>query len=138
MNYWTGVNLIFNSTLIAGVVIVNFALIFYSVAFINVQRRPFTTGFFLSFLMAGLFCDSLSTVFMIAGSRNIPFTAHGILGYTALAAMLIDTALHWRHRLKNGPTLKINGPLVIYNRLAFGWWVIAYVAGAIMSLGLRG
>lgn len=129
---------IFNSTLITGIIIVNLALIFYSVAFIIGQRRSFATTLLLSFQTAGLICDAVSKTFMIAGSRNIPFTTHGIIGYSALLAMLIDTILPWRHRLKNGKDMKLPGSLMLFNRIAFGWWVVAYIAGAVISVRLRG
>jgi hypothetical protein len=134
----TGSNKIFNTTLITGIIIVNLALIFYTVSFVIGQKRPFVTNILLSLLTLGVTFDIVSTAFMIAGSRNIPFTAHGVLGYSALLTMLIDTALLWRYRLKNGAGKQIPGNLILYNRIAFGWWVAAYIAGGVISVILRG
>jgi hypothetical protein len=74
---------------------------------------------------------------MIIGSGNIPITIHGFLGYTALLAMLIDTVLIWRFWTKNGSIVNVTRGLHIYTRIAYSWWVIAYIAGAIISIGLK-
>jgi hypothetical protein len=74
---------------------------------------------------------------MIIGSGNIPITIHGFLGYTALIVMLIDTVLIWRFWTKNGSINEVNRGLHIYTRIAYSWWVIAYIAGAIISIRLK-
>jgi uncharacterized repeat protein (TIGR03987 family) len=126
-----------NPTLIRAVVIVTFALLFYSVAVLTEQRKSVISKQVLLFLTAGLSFDIASTALMIAGSRNIPLTVHGILGYTALSVMLIDTILIWRYWAKNRSS-RVPRRLHIYTRIAYGWWVIAYVAGAIIAMTLQG
>ena len=74
---------------------------------------------------------------MIIGSGNIPITVHGFLGYTALSVMLIDTVLIWRFWTKNRGVSKVPRGLHIYTRIAYSWWVIAYIAGAIISVRLE-
>jgi hypothetical protein len=73
---------------------------------------------------------------MITGSRKIPITIHGFIGYSALIAMLIDTILVWKYWCKNGGTHVPRG-LNLYTRFAYGWWVIAYIAGAIIAMILK-
>jgi hypothetical protein len=90
----------------------------------------------LKFLTAGVLFDISSTILMIIGSRKIPITIHGFIGYSALIAMLIDTILVWRFWRKNGGTHVPRG-LNIYTRLAYSWWVIAYIAGAIIAMTLK-
>jgi EamA domain-containing membrane protein RarD len=85
-----------NPILIKAVVVVTFALVFYSVAVITEQRKCYVSKRVLTFLTAGVFLDISSTTLMIIGSRKIPITIHGFIGYTALIAMLIDTILIWR------------------------------------------
>jgi hypothetical protein len=94
--------------------VVTVALVCYSIAIITIL-------------------DISSTALMILGSDNIPLTVHGFLGYSALTVMLVDTVLIWRHWLKNG-TAKLSRNLNLYTRIAYGWWVIAYIAGAIISM----
>ena len=69
---------------------------------------------------------------MIAGSTNIPITIHGVIGYTALLAMLIDTIRIWRHWLRSGASTVPRG-LHLYTRIAYIWWIIAFVIGALIS-----
>jgi len=126
-----------NPTLIKAVIVVTFALLFYSIAIVTEQRKSSISRRVLLFLMAGVCCDVTSTALMIIGSGNIPITIHGFLGYTALLAMLIDTVLIWRFWTKNRSVNKVPRGLHIYTRIAYSWWVIAYIAGAIISIGLR-
>ncbi len=124
-----------NPGLVRAVVVVTVALVFYSIGVITEQRKHAVTRLVLFFLTAGVLLDITSTALMIANSGNIPITAHGIIGYTALLVMLIDGILIWRQWRRNG-----SGPvprrLHLYTRIAYGWWVIAYIAGAIISMTL--
>lgn len=126
-----------NPTLIKAVIVVTFALLFYSVAIVTEQRKSLISRRVLLFLTAGVCCDIASTALMIIGSGNIPITVHGFLGYTALSVMLIDTVLIWRFWTKNGGAGKVPRGLHIYTRIAYSWWVIAYIAGAIISIRLK-
>ncbi len=90
-----------NPTLRLAVVVVTGALIAYSIAVITEQHKKTLTSFILGALATGLLLDAVSTILMIAGSRHIPLTIHGILGYSAFAAMLTDTILLFRSRGKN-------------------------------------
>lgn len=120
-----------NPLLIIGTAIVTGALIAYSLAVITEQRRHALSGFVLWFLSIGIVLDVTATAFMIAGSRRIPITVHGILGYTALLGMLIDTICIWRTVLGKRT---ISHALHRYTRYAYVWWVIAYFAGGFIAL----
>ena len=122
-----------NSTLVKAVVVVTFALVFYSIAVVSEQRKRYISKLILTFLTFGVFLDISSTTLMIKGSRKIPFTVHGFIGYTALMVMLIDAILILRFWRKNGE-ISVSRGLNIYTRLAYAWWVIAYVAGAIIAM----
>jgi len=107
-----------NSTLIVAVTIVTFALIFYSIAVLIEQREGYISKWVLKFLTAGVLFDISSTLLMIMGSRKIPVTIHGFIGYSALTAMLIETILVWRFWRKKGGT-PVPRSLNIYTRLAY-------------------
>ena len=126
-----------NPTLTKAVIVVTFALLFYSIAIVTEQRKSSISRRVLLFLIAGVSCDVASTTLMIIGSGNIPITVHGFFGYTALLAMLIDTVLIWRFWTKNGSIVNVPRGLHIYTRIAYSWWVVAYIAGAIISIGLK-
>jgi EamA domain-containing membrane protein RarD len=122
-----------NPTLIRAGIVVSIALVCYSIGVITEQRRKSLSGFSLGFITAGLVFDISSTALMIIGSDNIPITVHGFLGYSALSVMLIDTILLWRFWKKEGGGHLPRG-LNLYTRLAYGWWVIAYIAGAAIAM----
>ena len=118
---------------LAGVVIVNLALITYGIGIVTEQRSHKVTAKVLRFLQVGVVMDIVATSFMIIGSGS-GLTLHGYLGFSALAAMLSETALAWKHRAANGDA-DVPGWLHWYSRLAYGWWCVAYVAGAALVMG---
>ncbi len=121
-----------NTILAIGTKIVIIALLSYAIGIFIEQRKRLVTNGVLIALTLGILLDVAATAFMIIGSPNSPFTLHGFLGYSALAAMLIDTTLIWRFRLTNGATEKVGKSLHMYSRYAFSWWVIAFITGALL------
>jgi hypothetical protein len=121
-----------NPILITGTIIVTFALIFYSISVFSEQRNKVFTSFVLTTRTIGVALDFTATAFMIAGSRKIPFTFHGLLGYSALTGMLVDTVLGWRYAKKQNHQ-PISPGLKLYTRLAYLWWMLAYIAGGLIA-----
>lgn len=124
--------------LLTGVIIVNLALLSYTVGILSEQKSHRIRRPTLNWLRLGVVLDVAATAFMIAGSSRGPFTAHALLGFSSLAAMLVETSLAWRHHAAKGDAL-VPGSLHNYSRLAYGWWLIAYATGAylVMSAGGR-
>ena len=117
----------------AGTLIVNLALIFYGIGIVSEQRHRRVSSFALNFLRFGVLFDIIATAFMIAGSSRGAFTAHGFLGFSSLAAMMVETGLAWRHRARFGDA-EVPGWLHKYSRTAYGWWIVAYITGAMMVM----
>jgi uncharacterized repeat protein (TIGR03987 family) len=124
-----------NDILIRAVVVVTFALLFYTIGIIIEHRKGIISKDVLIFLSLGVMFDISSTLLMIIGSGKISITVHGFIGYSALLIMLSDTILAWRYRYKNG-NKEVSKKLNIYTKIAFGWWVVAYILGAIVSVML--
>jgi hypothetical protein len=78
--------------------------------------------------------DVTSTVLMILGSTHI--TIHGFIGWSALAVMLTDAVLVWRHWITRKEAVVSRG-LNLYTRYAYAWWVVAYIAGAVIASTLK-
>jgi hypothetical protein len=114
----------------AGIVI--FALLAYSLSILTEQRKKRVDPFVIRFLTIGIVLDITATVFMIIGSSNSAFTLHGLLGYSSLAGMLIDTILIWKFYLKTKPGTIVPKALHLYSRLAYAWWVIAFITGLML------
>ncbi len=112
--------------------VVTLALISYSIAILTEQKKRKVINLVLIFLTLGVILDVSATAMMIIVSENSPFTLHGILGYSSLTAMLIDAVLLWRFRMKKGPEEKVSRPVHLYSRIAYLWWVAAYITGTLM------
>ena len=125
-----------NPTVLTGTIIVQLALLSYTVGVISEQRHRRVSAFALNFLRCGVVLDILATGFMIAGSSKGPFTTHGLLGFSSLAAMILETSLAWRHRSRNGDA-EVSPWLHLYSRVAYTWWIVAYITGAILVMRAR-
>ena len=115
-----------------GATIVVFALASYTVAVIAEQRRRRITPRVLFFLTLGVLLDVTATVFMILGSSKGAFTLHGALGYSSLAAMIIDTTLMWRLARRVPLDTLVPRGLHVYTRIAYLWWVAAFITGGLL------
>lgn len=121
-----------NPILQTGTLIVNVALISYAIGIVIEQRKKLITKQVLTFLTIGVFFDVTATCFMVIGSSHSAFSSHGLLGYSSLLAMSIDCILLWR--LKNSAGLNVAVPrkLHLYSRIAFIWWILAYITGGLI------
>lgn len=115
-----------------GSLVVTVALILYSIGFIKVQRRKLVTSRVLLFFTIGVFFDISATILMILGSSKGLLTFHGFIGYSSLLGMATDTFLLWRYNLKNGSEKKVSKSLDIYSRIAYIWWVLAFITGGLL------
>lgn len=117
--------------LIAGVTIVNFALIAYSIAIYIQSRHRLMSRRVLTFLTIGVVFDISATICMIIGSGNF-ITPHGVIGYSSLAGMLTDTILSYRFAGKNGMDAMIPTKFTRWSQYAYFYWVLAYITGALI------
>jgi hypothetical protein len=115
-----------------GASIVIFALASYSIAIVTEQRKRLINRIVLVFLTIGVILDIVATTFMIIGSSHGPFTLHGLLGYSSLTAMLIDTILIWRFNRKNSTETLVPKALHVYSLAAYLWWVAAFITGLLL------
>lgn len=123
-----------NPVLMAGTIIVNFALISYTIFIYHEHKHKASTPKTVFFLTAGVILDVIATVCMIKGSSNTPFTLHGFVGYSSLAGMLTDAVLIWKHKTKFGDNMPFPNWLNVYSKIAYTWWVMAYITGAILVI----
>lgn len=119
-------------TLIAGTIIVNLALVAYSIAIITEQRQKQVGNRVLTFITLGVFFDIVATICMVMGSTHSFMSSHGFLGYSALLGMVVDCILLWRFRSSYGAGQIVTKGLHLYSRIAYSWWVIAYITGAMI------
>ena len=115
-----------------GIILVQIALVTYSVAIISEQRKRKITNKVLAFLTIGVLFDITATAFMILGSSRGPFTLHGILGYSSLTGMFIDGIMMWRFHRKYAPGTEETRTIHWYSLIAYIWWIAAYITGALL------
>ena len=118
--------------LIAGVTIVNFALLFYTIFVFYEHKFKRAASKVVTFITIGVIFDIVATACMIIGSENSPFSPHGILGYSSLTAMFVDAVLIHRFKAVNGSETSFPTWLNNYSKIAYTWWVLAYITGAIL------
>lgn len=122
--------------LIAGVIIVNLALVCYGIGIFAEQKSHRVSAATLNWLRLGVVFDITATACMILGSSR-GLTVHALLGFSSLAAMLVETSLAWRHRAAHGDDL-VPSWLHTTSRVAYGWWLVAYVTGAYLVMNATG
>ena len=118
---------------LAAVTIVHLALICYTIGILAQQRSHRVTARSLRFLQIGVVFDIVATALMVVASSSGPFTLHGALGFSALAAMASETVISWRQHTQHGDALVSTG-LHQFSRFAYGWWLVAYVTGAVLVM----
>jgi hypothetical protein len=117
---------------IIGSLIVTLALLAYSIGFSKERKYKRVTSNILLFYTIGISLDITATAFMIIGSSKGFITLHGMIGYSSLLAMLIDTILLWRYNLRFGTDKPVSKSLHLYSRIAYIWWVTAYITGGLL------
>jgi hypothetical protein len=120
----------------AAVSCVTTALALYTIGTFKEQRGHRATPGVRGFLTAGVAFDVTATTLMILATRRQGVTLHGVLGYSALAAMFVDTVLIWRHWRRSGDADVPRG-LHLYARVAYAYWVVAYFTGAALVMADR-
>ena len=120
----------------AAVTTVTVALILYTIGAVKEMRARRASAGVRGFLGAGVASDVTATVLMILATRREGVSLHGLLGYSALTAMALDTALLWRHGRRAGQAALGRG-LHLYSRLAYAYWVAAYFTGAALVMMSR-
>ncbi len=119
--------------LIAGISVVNLALISYSIAIYLQSRQRLMSRKVLSFLTIGLIFDISATVCMIIGSGHF-ITLHGLIGYSSLTGMLIDTVYSYKLIRKRGVNAAVSPRFIRGSQLAYFYWVLAYITGAMIVM----
>ena len=117
-----------------GAMVVTVALTFYTIGFLKERKLKLVTSKVLLFYTLGISLDITATVLMIIGSSKGMLTVHGFIGYSSLLGMLADTYMLWRYNINNGPEKEVSRGLHIYSRIAYTWWVIAYITGGLLVM----
>ena len=122
-----------NPMLITGISIVNMALITYASAIIIQSRKKSITRNVLTFLTMGIILDITATICMIVSSGKV-ISLHGMIGYSSLAGMFTDTILSYLNVRRYGLNSVLSQKFIRWSQVAFSYWVLAYITGAILVM----
>jgi len=122
---------------IAGIIFVHIALILYTLFIIIENRKQKTTKSVLVFIILAVIFDVTATICMMIGTTRTYFTFHGIIGYIGLLLMATDAVLLLKYRSKYGSEVLINKSLNLFSKIAYIWWIIAFITGVLVSLFRR-
>lgn len=123
-----------NPISLAGAFVITFSLLSYGIGTISLQRFKVVSTGVLVYLTIGIVLDLIAATLMITGSRNTPFSLHGFLGLSAILVMFIDVVLLWRFFSKNGSDVVVSKSLLTYSKLAYLWWIVAYLTGSVLII----
>jgi EamA domain-containing membrane protein RarD len=122
---------------IAGIIFVHLALILYTLFIIFENRKQKTTKSVLVFIILAVIFDITATICMMIGTTRTYFTFHGIMGYIGLLLMVTDAVLLWKYKSKYGTEILISKSLNIFSKIAYVWWIIAFITGVLVSIFRR-
>lgn len=117
-----------------GVVLVHLALIFYVLFIIYENKKRKAATSVLTLITLAVIFDIAATTCMMLGTTRTYFTFHGIIGYIGLLLMLIDAVLLWKHKIKNGADVLLSSGLHLYSKIAFTWWIVAFLTGVTVTM----
>lgn len=123
-----------NFLAVIGAFIITLSLLSYGIGSIAAIRFKIVTTGVLVFLTLGVLLDFVAVIMMIIHSEKSVFSPHGILGYSAMLTMIINLVLVWRCYFKNGIDSGISNPVIVYSKIAYAWWLIAYITGSILVI----
>lgn len=118
--------------LIAGVALVNLALIIYTIFIIRFRKKQKMDRANLILFAFGALVNMASTVLMILGSSKGGFSLHSYIGYSGLLSILIALFFSFRKVFAQGFEAEITSPFKRGVSLAYFLWIAAYIAGALV------
>ena len=120
--------------IIAGVILIHIAFILYSVFIYKEHKYKRATKGVVGFITVAVAFDISATVCMMIGTAEKYFTLHGVLGYTALAVMVIDAIFIWRHKTKYGSEVPFSETLNRNSKLGYILWLFAFFTGELLAI----
>ena len=120
--------------IISGVILIHIAVVLYTIFIIKETKYKRATTSLLKFITTAVVFDILATGCMMIGTAKEYFTLHGILGYTALFLMIIDTILIWRHKINKGSEEHFSTGLDRYSKFAYVIWILAFITGEYLAI----
>lgn len=117
-----------------GAVVITLSFLSYGIGSISIQRFKTISSGILVFITLGVCLDIVAVAFMVAGSHRTNLSLHSILGLSATLMMMVNMFLIWKLYSRKGLNANISKPIINYSKIAYTWWVIAYLTGSLLVL----
>jgi len=123
-----------NPISLTGAFVITFSLLSYGIGTISLTRFKLVSTGVLVYITTGVILDITGAALMVIATSGSPFTLHGILGFSGVLVMLVNTLILWRFFRKNGSETRVSGSLLLYAKLAYLWWMLAYIWGSLLII----
>ncbi|HYQ57815.1 MAG TPA: hypothetical protein VEP89_10775 [Draconibacterium sp.] len=123
-----------NPLAIVGAFIITLSFLAYGIASISLVRFKIIGVMVLTTMSVGIIFDITAIVLMALGAKGITFTFHGMLGAIAFLVMLVDAIWCWKVFFTKGLDAKARKNQILYAKLAYLFWVIAYFTGSLIII----
>ena len=123
-----------NTSILIGTIIVNIALVSYTIAVFKERKSRSLSKGVMIFLTLGVLLDITATIFMVVGSSKSGFTLHWGIVYSSLTGMLLDTYFSYRKVAKEGLGVKLSNSFVRNTTFVYAYWVAGYTTGGLLVL----
>lgn len=123
-----------NLLAIIGAFIITLSLLAYGIGSISLVRFRIIGSLVVVFLSLGVILDLTAISLMVIGAKSSIITAHSIIGYLAFLSMFVLTTWVWKIFLTKGKDFKAGKKMVLYTKVAYFFWVLAYLLGSILII----
>lgn len=119
---------------VVGALIITLSLLVYGIGSITLIRFKIVSALVLVFLTLGVLFDISAVVLMMRGMKGSLLSVHSIIGYLAFALMLSNTVWAWKSYFVHGIDSRIGNKQHIFAKIAYLYWVLAYIGGSVLML----
>ncbi|WP_321373072.1 hypothetical protein [uncultured Draconibacterium sp.] len=123
-----------NPLAIIGAFIISLSFLAYGIGSISLVRFKSIGRIVVVSLTMGVLFDLTAITLMSIGAGGTPYTLHGLVGAVAFLVMLVDTIWVWVVIVRRGRDSKAQKEHILYTKIAYLFWVIAYFAGSIIVI----
>ena len=123
-----------NPLAIIGAFVITLSFLAYGIGSISLVRFKIVGRIVLTFISLGVLLDLIAILLMMKGSTGSPFTLHGFLGGIAFSVMFVEMVWCWNMYFTYGLDVKAGKPHIIYTKVAYLFWVLAYFTGSILII----
>jgi len=116
-----------------GALFASLTLVLYTFAIYLEKKRKLVTSKVLVLQISALAFNIAAVVVMSLESKQALSSTHGIIGYTSLFAIVVNTISTIRFYVKNGPYTRIPLRVRLYSTITYAWWLVAYITGGLLT-----